>query len=321
MTPRGTEAAARPSPAEAGSSDSPTGRRRRRVANTAFDILGVVPGVVLIGGVTAYSATLLIVLSFQDASTFDVYGGQWVGFETVTATLTSAATQNALRNSIVWIVGSVFFVMALAIPLANYLRLETLPVRVSRAFMLIPWVLPGVVVAAIWRWAFSSQAGFINDALLRTGMIDQGRAWLGDPSTAIYAVMAVMVWRLFALVSLVLGAAMQTIDSEVEEAAAVDGASSIQAFTRIRIPMIKPHIYTMTLLSAIWVANNLVFVHAMTGGGPANSSLILPIHILRLGFSSFDMSSAAFVSVINVVVLLCFAAVYFRVTGFLRRDA
>lgn len=286
-----------------------------RSGDVWFRIVGVVPSMLLILGVMGFCFVFLAWLSATETSTFDLFGGEFTGLETLQSTVDATSTRVAIRNSAVWIVGSVATVMVLGIALGDFLSRETLPVRLTRAFMLLPWVLPGVVVAAIWRWGFSSQTGFINDFVTRIGLMDTGHPWLGDPSTALYAVMAVMVWRLFALVGLVIGAAVQTIDTEVEEAAAVDGASRWQLFYKVRLPIIKPHIYTMTLLVAIWVANNLVFVHAMTGGGPVNSSLILPVEIVRLAFTSYDLSAAAVVSLINVLVLLALAVVFFRISG------
>lgn len=295
------------------------GRRRPRRGDRLFYALGLLPGLLLITAVVGFSLVFLIDLSLRDTTTYDIFGGEYVGLSKIEDTLTSGATMTALKNSVLWIGGSVILIMLLGTPLGNFLSQDTRTVRTVRAFMLVPWVLPGVVVAAIWRWGMSSDTGFVNDALIRIGILDQGHPWLGDPDTALWAVMAVMVWRLFTLVGLVVGAAIQTIDADIEEAAAVDGASRWQLFFKIRIPLVSPHILTMSLLTAIWVANNLVFVQAMTGGGPVNSSLILPVHIIELGFTDFDLSAAAVVSLVNVVLLLAFATMYFRASGILRR--
>ncbi|TDE14186.1 carbohydrate ABC transporter permease [Jiangella asiatica] len=295
-----------------------SGGGHRRGGEWLFHAIGLLPGLLLIVAVVVFSLYFLVDLSLRDTTTYDMFGGEHVGLATIEDTLTSDATLTALKNSVIWIGGSVALIMLLGVPLGNLLSRETLPVRITRAFMLVPWVLPGIVVAAVWRWGLSSDTGFINDALVRVGLLDQGHPWLGDPETALWAVMAVMVWRLFTLVGLVIGAAIQTIDTAVEEAAAVDGASRWQLFFRIRIPMVSQHILTMALLTAIWVANNLVFVHAMTGGGPVDSTLILPVHIMELGFTDFDLSAAAVVSLVNVVLLLVFASLYFRASGLLR---
>jgi multiple sugar transport system permease protein len=275
----------------------------------------------LISIIMGYALVYLVQLSFRNTSTLDIGGGDWVGGSTIATVMSAPETWQGIRNSLVWIVLSVLLTVGLGIVLGNYLSRETAIARAVRTLMLLPWVLPGVVVAAIWKWGFNSQTGFINDTLIRTGVVEQGYPWLGSPTTSLFAVVAVMVWRLFPLYALVIAGAIQTLDTSMFEAAEVDGASRVQVFRYITLPSIKQYAATMGLLVTIWVANNLVFVQVMTGGGPIFSSNTLPVYLYDLAFDSLALSQSAVVSVLNLVVLFVIGTAYIIVSRRGERNA
>ena len=176
--------------------------------------------------------------------------------------------------------------------------------------MLIPWVLPGVVVAGLWKWMYQIHGGLINKTLIDLNILKEGFSWLGNPKTVLYAVIAVIVWRLFPLFALVIAAAIQGIDVTLYEAGKVDGMTAWQEFMYITLPGIKYQILTTALLNMIWIMNNLVLVNVMTKGGPLYFSETLPVYMFKLGIKYAKLSQAAAVTMINFVILLALSLIY-----------
>jgi trehalose/maltose transport system permease protein len=111
-----------------------------------------------------------------------------------------------------------------------------------RAVMLVPWAIPTVISAQMWKWMYDDVFGVINDAFVRLHVIDHNVAWISQPSTALFAVAAVDIWKTTPFVALLLLAGLQVIPTELHEAAKADGASAWQSFWRITIPLLRPAI-------------------------------------------------------------------------------
>ena len=262
----------------------------------------------LVIGVLIYN----IKISFQDIR---LIGGsdQNVGWQTYSDVFdrreTIAVILNSLKFNIVSTVLVVFFGLGTALILSEKIR----GFRFIQGTMLIPWVMPGVVVAGVWKWMLNSQSGIINKHLVDIGILDQGFAWLGNPHTAIYSVSLAMVWRLFPIFALVMIAGIHGVDEQIYESAKIDGANKWQEIFFITLPSIKYQILTMSVLCLIWITNNLVLVNVMTSGGPVYYSMTLPLYIYKLGIQFGNMSQASAVTMINFFLLLTFGIIYFTI--------
>lgn len=260
----------------------------------------------LVIGVLIYN----IKMSFQDIR---LIGGsdQNVGWQTYSDVFdrreTITVILNSLKFNIVSTVLVIFFGLGTALILSEKIR----GFRFIQGTMLIPWVMPGVVVAGVWKWMLNSQSGIINKHLVDFGILDQGFAWLGNPHTAIYSVSLAMVWRLFPIFALVMIAGIHGVDEQIYESAKIDGANKWQEIFFITLPSIKYQILTMSVLCLIWITNNLVLVNVMTSGGPVYYSMTLPLYIYKLGIQFGNMSQASAVTMINFFLLLTFGIIYF----------
>ena len=262
----------------------------------------------LVIGVLIYN----IKMSFQDIR---LIGGsdQNVGWQTYSDVFdrreTFTVILNSLKFNIVSTVLVVFFGLGTALILSEKIR----GFRFIQGTMLIPWVMPGVVVAGVWKWMLNSQSGIINKHLVDFGILDQGFAWLGNPHTAIYSVSLAMVWRLFPIFALVMIAGINGVDEQIYESAKIDGVNKWQEIWFITLPSIKYQILTMSVLCLIWITNNLVLVNVMTSGGPVYYSMTLPLFIYKLGIQFGNMSQASAATMINFFLLLTFGIIYFTI--------
>src|SRR5207244_6456936 len=111
-----------------------------------------------------------------------------------------------------------------------------------RAVMLVPWAIPTVVAAQVWKWMLDDTFGVVNDLGVRLHLLSHSRAWISDPATSLASVCAVDIWKTTPFVALLLLAGLQVIPNDLYEAASVDGANKLQQFWRITLPLLRPAI-------------------------------------------------------------------------------
>lgn len=217
---------------------------------------------------------------------------------------------STLRTTAVWTVSNVVAQLVLGLALAVLLNEQLKARGLYRSIALIPYIVPSVAAALIWRWMYDGSAGIINAILLRIGVIDSYQQWLGEISTAMPAVIIESVWKGTPFVMILLLAGLQTIPPEYYEAAAIDGASAWQRFLHITLPLLSPSLAVATILTTVYTVNNFNAIWLMTQGGPLGSTEILFTWAYKLAFDRFDFGMAATVSVVLFGILAIFAAIY-----------
>ena len=182
-----------------------------------------------------------------------------------------------------------------------------------RSLILIPWVTPPVVAVAAWKWLLDARYGVVNQLLVGLGFIDQGIPFLAKTRTVWGAIETMLVWRELPFVVITFLAALQSIPSELKEAARVDGATEFQIQTRIVLPLLRPVIAVVTLLTTIWTFNNFVYVWLATRGGPGDYTQVLATQMYMTSFVDYRMGAGAAIGVVMSVIMFVFALVYFFV--------
>ena len=215
-----------------------------------------------------------------------------------------------LRTTAIWTLANVVAQLVLGLALAVLLNEQLKARGLYRSVALIPYIVPSVAAALIWRWMYDGSAGIVNAALLRLGVIDSYQQWLGEISTALPAVIIESVWKGTPFVMILLLAGLQTIAPEYYEAAAIDGASPWQRFRQITLPLLRPSLAVATILTTVYTVNNFNAIWLMTQGGPLGSTEILFTWAYKLAFDRFDFGMAATVSVVLFGILAVFAAIY-----------
>lgn len=157
---------------------------------------------------------------------------------------------------------------------------------------------------------FDSQNGIVNQMLMQLGVITQSIDWLGSRSGALYAVMVTSVWKAIPFVAIVLLASLQQVDQGLYAAVKIDGGSAFHEFWYITLPGIKKISITTILLETIWTFNQFDLVFTMTKGGPANSSMIVPVYTYLTSFSFFKTNKAAAIGVISLLIVSIPAILY-----------
>lgn len=185
----------------------------------------------------------------------------------------------------------------------------------ARSLILIPWALPSVVIGLMWSWIYHPQVGLLNDLLLRVGMLNTAIPWLANPDTALYSIIAALVWQGFPFFAIMILAGLQTIPANLYEAAAIDGATTWQQFVEITLPGLKSVLVTAVMLRIIWVANSMDVIYVMTGGGPGYATHTLPLYAFKRTYSSMDFGYGSALAVTFALLLLGFIVLYLRRVG------
>ncbi|MCQ1999956.1 carbohydrate ABC transporter permease [Arthrobacter zhaoxinii] len=194
--------------------------------------------------------------------------------------------------------------MGLALLLNSDLRLKGL----TRVLALIPWAMPPVVIAIVWRMIYNPNSGPLNGALEAVGI--PGVNWLGDFSTALPAVIVVGVWAGIPQTTVLLLAGMQSISTEQHEAAAVDGAGAFRRFWHITLPGLRPIILAVTALDFIWQFNSFGLIYVLTEGGPGGRTMIPPLFTYLEAFRNREIGYASAMGDVLVIAILLILSLY-----------
>lgn len=183
-----------------------------------------------------------IYYSFTNERLGSLTPGEWVGLENYRFLVQDTTFRSAIWVTVKFTVITVVFEFILGLLIALVVN-SNFPGRgPMRAAMLVPWAIPTVISAQMWKWMYHDVYGVINDLLVRVHIIDRNVAWFSQPSTSLFAIASVDIWKTTPFVALLLLAGLQVIPTDVYEAATVDGASKIQQFFRITLPLLRPAI-------------------------------------------------------------------------------
>ena len=278
----------------------------------ATPALYLLPAILVTAAVVLFPVAQTIWLSFFDYVIYDPDATRFVGWANFAAVLRDEVFWISLRHSFVWIVGVVGLQFLLGLVAALLLNESFWWRGLARALVVIPWALPSVIIGLMWTWMYDFNVGVINDMLIRMGAISAPIAWLARPDTALGAVMLGLVWQGFPFFAVTILAGLQTVPSELYEAAEIDGASSWKRFTNVTLPAISDVIATALLLRTIWVANSLDVILVMTGGGPGYATHTLPLYAFQRAYSGMEFGYGAALALALTALLLAVVWLYVR---------
>jgi ABC-type sugar transport system permease subunit len=243
-------------------------------------------------------------------------GSAFVGLANYAEALGAPRFREALAHTATFTGVTVALELLLGLALALALDKSFRGRGLARAAVLLPWALPTVVAALVWRFLFEgSPTGLANAVLVGTGVRDGPLVWLGDPLGAWVPLVLADVWKTTPFVTLLLLAGLQTIDAEVLEAARIDGAGALQRLRHVVLPLLRPTLIVVLLFRTLDAVRVFDLVYALTGGGPGTATEPLALYAFDalLGNLRFGYGSALATLVFALAFAL--ALVYLRVLG------
>jgi trehalose/maltose transport system permease protein len=216
-------------------------RLRRRQTRVAWLLL--VPALAVVAFVAMYPLGKTVYYSFTNQEFLaGIEPTKWVGLQNYKDLWHDTIFRHAIWTTIKFTLITVGFELVLGMIIALVVNSSFKGRGAMRAVMLVPWAIPTVVAAQMWRWMLDDTFGVVNDAGVRLHILSHSHAWISDPSTSLASVCAVDIWKTTPFVALLLLAGLQVIPSDLYEAASVDGASTLQQFRRITLPLLLPAI-------------------------------------------------------------------------------
>lgn len=222
---------------------------------------------------------------------------------------------NSMKLTLVFTVLSVFAEIALGIGVAVVLNQKFFGRGFVRGLMILPWALPSVVNAVMWKWILNGNYGVLNAALLKFNIIDAPHVWLGQPDSAFISMLLVNIWKETPYVVLLTIAALANIPDDVYEAAKIDGANAWKSFWSITLPMIKPVVLILTITKTIWALQTFDLVHILTSGGPAAGTELMSFYIHKNTFKFLDFGYGSAMS--YTLGIICFVLTIIYIKSFM----
>ena len=265
-------------------------------------LLLLLPTVVLLGLFIAYPFVKGIMLSVTDTRVG--VPGHFVGLKNFEDVWNDSIFRVAVWNTCLYTVVTTVFKLALGLWLAVLLNRNFRGKTLTRAFILLPFIIPTVLSTLAWKWMFDPTFSVINWVLFHVGIIDSRINWLGEPGLAMISVIIVNVWRGVPFYAITLLAGLQSISPELHEAAAIDGARAWQRFRHVTWPLLLPVTLVVVLFSVIQTFADFQLVYVLTGGGPANATQLFATYAYQIGIGTGLLSQGATISLAVFPVLL-----------------
>ena len=261
-----------------------------------------------------YPIVYNLVMSVQKVTLGNLrfFSRPFIGLQNYHALIDDPVFLLVVKNTVLFTVGNVAVQFVLGLALALYFQLRFPASSFLRGLVLVGWMLPPLVIGAVWKWLLGSDNGFVNYALQSLGLVTDKIYWLSDPSLSLLAVTMANIWYGVPFNMILLAAGLAGIPGDIYEAAALDGAGPVRRFIWITLPMLRPTIYALLSLSTVYTLRAFDLIYTMTHGGPLDSSNILPLWSYRMSFELFDFGGGAAIATAMFVVVLVVAVAYVR---------
>jgi multiple sugar transport system permease protein len=230
--------------------------------------------------------------------------GHFIGLKNFAKIFDDSIFRTAALNTIVYTAITTVFKLALGLWLALLLNRSFRGKAWVRAFILLPFIIPTVLSTLAWKWMFDPTFSVFNWLFWKLHIISSRINWLGDPDLAMTSVMIVNVWRGVPFYAISLLAGLQTINPDLHEAAAIDGANRFQRFWYVTWPLLLPVTMVVVLFSVIQTFADFQLVYVLTGGGPANATHLFATYAYQIGIGTGLLSEGAAISLAMFPALL-----------------
>lgn len=257
-----------------------------------------------------------VLMSFQEVDMFSLGSliRPFVGWRNYVDLFSQRETWPILTNTAIFVFASIAGQFVIGFGLALFFWVGFPGATWLRGLFLVSWVMPGLVVGAIWNWILSGDFGVLNFLLRESGLISANIFWRSDPEYSLWGVIIANIWLGTSFNMILLSVGLSSIPKDLYEAAELDGANAWQRFYTITLPMMRSTIGAVVSLGLIFTLQQFDLFAAITSGGPNNSSNVAQYWAWDLSFKQYDFARGATISVIMIVFVMFASLVYVRST-------
>jgi len=302
---------ARPAPVEG----RPVTLRGLLEREGVFSWLMLAPGVLFLLAFVAYPFFYGIFLSLQDRRVASE--GVFVGLANFRTLVRDAVFWQVTGNTLKYVAITTVLKLTGGLAMALVVNQRFRGRNLVRAALLLPFIVPTALSTVAWMWILDPTFSVVNWLLVHGGLISSGYSWLGNASLAMWSLIVVNTWRGMPFYGITLLAGLQTISPDLYEAASIDGASTVQRFLYVTLPIIKPVLIIVTMFSVIFTFGDFQLIYALTHGGPANATHVFSTWSFDIGMSAglLGMGAAVALAILPALVVLIIG-----LTIYLRRE-
>jgi multiple sugar transport system permease protein len=273
----------------------------------------ILPSFLLAAAIILWPVGEIVTLAVHDVNRFGMLR-EFIGLANFRELFADPDFFDALWRTLIWTAAVVLGTLIVSTPIALILNEDFYGRGFARILIMLPWAISLAMTAIVWRWALSGESGMLNSGLRDLGLLDRNIQWLAQASTAFP--MQILIGILVSIpftVTIFLGG-LSSVPEDLYDAAAIEGAGSLDRFRLITLPLLRPFINIAFVLNTIYVFNSFPIIWATTQGGPANSTDILVTYLYKLGFRLGKLGEASAVSLIMFAILLVFTIIYVKLT-------
>ncbi|MFM7305377.1 MAG: carbohydrate ABC transporter permease [Alphaproteobacteria bacterium] len=293
---------------------------RLRLSDRQVGVLFMLPLILGLGVFLIWPIAEAVRLSFVRYNPLRPDSQPFVGLDNYVFVLQDPLFWESFSQALIWTGWSTVLQALIGVGLAMLLHQPLKGMNAFRGLLLFPYIVPTVVIALNWRWLFNSEIGIVNHLLMSAGIIDDRIAWLSTPTMAMASAILLNVWKYTPFVVIVVLARLQTIPTELYDAAKVDGAGPFRRFRDITLPQLAEVLAVVIVFRTIWTFNKFEEIYLLTRGGPGTSTYNLALYAFDQSIANLRMGVGAAAGAIMLLLLLLGSILYIRVSGFGRED-
>ena len=277
----------------------------------------VAPALIVVLGMVGYPFLEAIRISFTDRM-IGRGPGRWVGLANYEYILGWPDFSEMVVRTVAFAIIAVILKTVVGLILATALNQGFRGRNFLRGVFMLPWILPTYIIVLVWRWIFDGQTGLLNQILVSWGVLSENYPFLARPDSAVVMLIFVLVWKGYPFYALTFLAGMQTISSELYDAAKVDGAGRLGRFLYVTLPGLRQVMGVVILLSTIWTMNSLEIPLLLTGGGPSSATEVFPLLTYHLAMQNFRLGEGA---ALPIMMLPLIALLVVAVASYMDKEA
>lgn len=261
-----------------------------------FALVLILPAILIVFGIVLYPLVQTFIYSLQDMRLTSDTKGEFVGLANYAIMFGDgefwASVFRTFYFSIVTVIAETMLGLMIALLLNENFRGR----KFLQTIIIIPWAIPTIVNAAMWKSIYHAEYGALNALLTQLGIIGEYQSWLSTPWTAIHMVMIADIWKMTPLAVIFFLSALQLVNKSVYEAAMVDGAGMFRRLFTLTLPFLKPTILVVIVMRTMDSFKVFDLIYALTQGGPANGTMVLTYKAYLSAFNNMDYSQGSSIS-------------------------
>lgn len=286
-------------------------RNGSKLTESQFGFLLLLPALLIFTFIIFYPFINSIIMSFTDYNLLRSERS-FVALDNYIHMFKDPNFLGVLKNTLVFVVGGTLAPFLIGLIWAIILNEGFKGSEFLRGLTLVCWIIPSTAISFLWMWIFQAHYGVLNELLQTIGLITEKINWLGQTETAMLVVIIAKTWQTMPWFMVFLLGGLQGVPKEQIEAARIDGANNMNVFSKIILPNMKMIVSIVLILGTIQTLQHFDLIWVMTEGGPARATTTLAIEVYKNAFQNWDISSAAAIGTVWVIIVSIFSILYIR---------